>query len=189
MGLVFLNFYTSVKFVAWEEKTPQGDHSWNHFMLSQNTLLNATESGEQWGAIKGAQMAGWPGQFYCCTNGPKGVDVVLFSFILPVCLPFSTQTKCSFVAVFGHRTGSAVLPQWIPHSSLQLPHRYSHLCEQAGGNLQYVHGINCREQGGICMKGSLVVKVIPMNLFTHEHPFLIVSVWMQPMENQGRQIS
>lgn len=75
-----------------------------------NPLLNAIRSGEQWGAIKGAQMAGWPRQCYCSTNDPKGVDV-LFSFILPVCLPFSTQIKCSFVAVFRHRTGSAVLPQ------------------------------------------------------------------------------
>lgn len=111
-----------------------------------------------------------------------------FSFTLPECLPFRTQTKCSFIAVFGHRTGSAVLPQGIPHSSLKLPYRYSHLCEQAGGNLQYVHRVICRQQGGICRKGSLVVKAIPTDLFTSAHPFLIESVWMQPKGKSGKTI-
>lgn len=82
-----------------------------------NTLLNATETGEQWGTFKGGQMAGWPRQCCCCINDPKGVAVILFfSFILPGCLPFCTQTNCNFVPVFGHRTGSAVFPQHIPHS-------------------------------------------------------------------------
>lgn len=52
-------------------------------------------------------MAGWPRQCYCCINDPKGVDVVLFLSI-PVCLPFSTQTKCSCcVAVAQDRLCSA----------------------------------------------------------------------------------
>lgn len=141
------------------------------------TLLNATETGEQWGTFKGGQMAGWPRQCCCCINDPKGVAVILFfSFILPGCLPFCTQTNCNFVPVFGHRTGSAVFPQHIPHSTPQLPYSYNHLCEQAGGNLKYMHRVICRQQRGICWKGSLVVKAMPTDLLTLAHPFLIVSV-------------
>lgn len=97
-----------------------------------------------------------------------------FSLILLACLPFSTQIKWSFVAVFGHRTGSAVLHKEFL-LALSCFHalittsvsrwRVSPVCTQ--GYLQ--------DTKGHFRKGSLVVKAIPADLFTLVRPFLIVS--------------